>query len=469
MTSVTRKTRVKAVGRMEALAEEDKVRDAVLEILLATGSFTADLYFSKLTAIIAEQLGVHAVLLCELDLSSGSARLVASNLDEAQNREVNDIFGQGLKDQVCELVIERGGVVQNSNARLLFPQDALLKALAAEAIVSVALLSRSRDAIGALLLVHRDALAEAPFIDAVLQYIAPRIGAELERREQDVALRRSEARLRMLTDRSKDVLFYMQVSPGLELQYISPACEGIFGMPPEAMHVGPDVLLQMMLPEEQTNLEASFESRGAEPLLARLELPDGSARWLECHDFAVKSDRLLGVGGSIRDVTRRVEAEAAVRSSEEYLRHLLDSIPDTLLLLRSDGEVLDYVPGEVDAGFGSPDEMKGRNLSELTSPAIAAVLDRITRSATRSRSVKKVQFMVPGDRPRHYDVSCLPFGGESLLLVLRDLTAQKWVEGEKERQALRDRIDERIEERSKANPYGLTYRELAVLSLVVEG
>jgi DNA-binding NarL/FixJ family response regulator len=104
------------------------------------------------------------------------------------------------------------------------------------------------------------------------------------------------------------------------------------------------------------------------------------------------------------------------------------------------------------------------------SPAIVGVLERSMRAGARSQRVQRVQFEVPnGERPRTYDVSCLPFGQGALLLVLRDLTAQKWHEGEEKRQQLRDEIDQRIERPARSNAYGLTYRELAVLSLVVEG
>ena len=70
-------------------------------------------------------------------------------------------------------------------------------------------------------------LPKEDFIGAVLQQLAPRISAELERRQREIAMRHSEARLRLLTDRSKDVLFYFQLSPAAEIQYISPAVENV--------------------------------------------------------------------------------------------------------------------------------------------------------------------------------------------------------------------------------------------------
>lgn len=201
-----------------------------------------------------------------------------------------------------------------------------------------------------------------------------------------------------------------------------------------------------------------------------VNVPDGTTHWVEYRDFSIEDgDEITGIGGTVRDITRRVEAEKALQDRERYMRTLLESIPDTLLLVRLDGVVLDFLPGEVNAGFNNADQVNGRNLKELMPPAIVAVLERMMRASSRSNRVQHVQFEVPGDRSRFYEMRCLPFEQGNMLLVMRDLTAQKWHEGEEQRQRVRDEIDERIEKRSKSNAYALTYRELAVLSLIVEG
>jgi DNA-binding NarL/FixJ family response regulator len=62
----------------------------------------------------------------------------------------------------------------------------------------------------------------------------------------------------------------------------------------------------------------------------------------------------------------------------------------------------------------------------------------------------------------------LPFGTSEVLLILNDFTAMKWQQGEEERHRLRDELDRKVEP-LRANSYGLTYRELAVLQLVARG
>jgi DNA-binding CsgD family transcriptional regulator len=164
-----------------------------------------------------------------------------------------------------------------------------------------------------------------------------------------------------------------------------------------------------------------------------------------------------------------IESEHKIKASEEYVRALLTAMPETVMRLSQDGRILDYVPGEVTVGQVNPAQVIGRNFRELLSLAVVGVLDRTIRAALRSNRPQNVEVEVPGEQHRLYEVRCLPFGGGEVLVVMRDLTAKRWQEGEEERQRLRDEIDYRVEHKTKSNPYALTYREMAVLHLVVEG
>jgi PAS domain S-box-containing protein len=446
------------------------VRDArniATEITLATSHFTGQCYFEELVKNVAAFTGVDCVFVCELALDYERAFLIASHQEYGPKCPDEIALGSGAGERL----LERGDVAYARAVLQQFPADGQLRALDAEALVGTVLRSASQDPIGVIFLVHHEPLPVAAFVDAVLQQLAPRIGAELERRQQETVIERSEARLRLLTDRSRDVIFYYQLAPTIDVLYISPAVETVFGLPQEAFHANPEIIFELLSAEYRTTFQKAFHAGSEQPLIAKINLPDGISRWVEYRVFTVRNDekQVIGIGGNIRDVTDHMEAEETAKRSQRYLQSLLDSIPDTLLLVHSDGEVLDYVPGEVKIELGNPQQVKGRNLKDLMSPAIVGVIERAIRTASRSQRVKRVQFEVPGERAQLIDVSCLPFGDGALLLILRDLTAENWFRTEKDRQRVRDDIDERVENRLKSNLYGLTYRELAVLNLVVEG
>jgi PAS domain S-box-containing protein len=456
----------------EDLAEGDtpissEAKELALRAFLATSGQIGEGFLSRLPAALASELGVHGVYVCEVAFDRERVYPVVTWSDD-KSVERPDHFGES---SVVSVLIEQGSAAHERSAADLYPDDQVLAELKAEALAGAVLRSDSGDALGALLLIHRQPLPECETIKRALELFAPRAAAELQRHQQDVALRRSESRLRFLAERSKDMLFYYQVLPDPRLQWVSPAAEEIFGYPPEAFHANPELVLQLVDPEDRSTFASALVSGSEEPLVARVRRSDGNYRWVEYRDFSVfdAERRLSGIGGTVRDITRRIEVEQSVRASEEYVRALLSAMPETLLRVAADGKILDYVAGEVSVGQGGQNQVIGRNYKELLSLAVVGVLDRTIRAAVRSGRPQRVEMELPGDQHKFYEARCLPFSDGEVLVVLRDLTAKRWHEGEEERQRLRDEIDTRIEHKTRSNPYALTYREIAVLHLVVEG
>jgi DNA-binding CsgD family transcriptional regulator len=130
----------------------------------------------------------------------------------------------------------------------------------------------------------------------------------------------------------------------------------------------------------------------------------------------------------------------------------------------------DYMPGEQGHDLASlRRENIGRHLSEIVPPTLSRPLIRLTKAALRARSLQRGEVEVAEDgQSRVYEVRCVPFDGSEAILILRDFTAVKWHQAEEGHKRLRDELDAKVE-RMRKNAYGLTYRELAILHLVVEG
>ena len=444
-----------------------EAKELAFHVFLAMGGQIGEDFLSRLPRTLVSEFGVHGAYICEVAFDRERMYPVVACFDD-ESIPRPEYLGQG---GVVDALIERGALAQAHSVVEAYPDDAALAGLKAEALVGTVLRSDSGDPLGVLILFHRQPLPECEVMKTALELFAPRAAAELQRHQQDTALRRSEARLRFLAEHSKDMLFYYQVLPSPRLQWVSPAAEEIFGHPPEAFHANPDLVLQLVDPEDRSTFASALASGSEEPLVARIRRADGSYRWVEYRDFSVfdAERRLAGIGGTVRDITRRVEVEQAVRASEEYVRALLGAMPETLLRVAADGKILDYVAGEVPVGQNGQGQIVGRNYKELLSLAVVGVLDRTIRAAVRSNRPQRVEMELPGEQHRFYEARCLPFVDGEVLVVLRDLTAKRWHEGEEERQRLRDEIDSRIEHKTRSNPYALTYREIAVLHLVVEG
>ena len=149
--------------------------------------------------------------------------------------------------------------------------------------------------------------------------------------------------------------------------YSSPACERITGYPPQAFVKDPDLLYHMTLKEDVAAvLEHDKSVKGPKPpseLEFRIRHRDGSLRWLghECYPLFDDSGRFIGRRGSMRDITRRRQAEEAL----ERAQLVLDRIGDMAFWVDSEARFV-YVNDALCRMHGlRRDQLIGRTFLDL--------------------------------------------------------------------------------------------------------
>jgi PAS domain S-box-containing protein len=442
----------------------------LVKVIEATSPYTGEDFFAHLTMELASQWGVELAFVSELLVQADRARVVSASLHGRPFERVE----YNLAGTPCADTVSKGASSFMNSVSVIFPDYEKLVTFRAEGYAGIMLKSSSDDPLGLFGIVDEKPVQDAEAVIALLTRLAPRVAAELEHRQRESALRRNETRFRLMVEKSHDILFYYRLHPSQSFEYVSPAVEEILGYPPEALLANAHVAIQAIHEDDRRHVMRALTTGSEEPVLARLIRPDGGLRWIEYRNFPFYDvdGRLVAVGGIMRDVTRREEAEDALRISEQYRRGLLEAMPDTMFRLDPNGVLLDFVPGEALDDFVLPaGEVIGRNIDEMLPSAFVANARRLIHGSLRSGRLQRMEFEFhtnDGDT-KAYEARCLPFSSRGVLLILRDFTAIKWHEAEPERHRLRDELDTKIEERIRANSYHLTYRELAVLHLVAEG
>jgi PAS domain S-box-containing protein len=165
------------------------------------------------------------------------------------------------------------------------------------------------------------------------------------RREAELALQRSEERLRRSQEFANAGSWDWQIESD-ELHW-SERLPTLFGLPPGSGKGSRDALLQRVHPEDRERAtaaaQACLERRAEYNIEFRAVWPDGSLRWLHEQGDVVRDEygEPLNMLGLAQDITRRKEAELKLQAQHRFLDSVIETIP--LMIFVKDAKELRYV------------------------------------------------------------------------------------------------------------------------------
>ncbi|WP_354698652.1 EAL domain-containing protein [Paraconexibacter sp. AEG42_29] len=170
--------------------------------------------------------------------------------------------------------------------------------------------------------------------------------AVLGARERDLAARDAlDARRRSLFLEQSATDILLLTRPDGTLTYVSPAAQALLGTAPDAL-LG-HTLAALAHPDDRDRLEALVAHLGrtdaAVDITHRLRRADGRWLWVETLLRAVKdpaTGAVMEAQGSVRDVTRRRDAERRLREAELRFRSAFDEAPLGMAVISLEGELL---------------------------------------------------------------------------------------------------------------------------------
>jgi len=163
-----------------------------------------------------------------------------------------------------------------------------------------------------------------------------------ERKQAEDALRESEERYRLLAENTSDLIFIQDMD--LNLTYVSPSVTALSGYTvEEALQLKRE---EFLTPESLKRSTRTFQRYAAlagkgediqVPLIeAEYVRKDGSTFWGELKVKFLKDSEgnLIGIQGSLRDITQRKEAEAALRQKEKELAEQAEQLEEVNTALK---------------------------------------------------------------------------------------------------------------------------------------
>ncbi len=146
------------------------------------------------------------------------------------------------------------------------------------------------------------------------------------RKKAEKKLRQAELAYRTVADYTYDWEYWR--GPDGIFKYISPSCERITGYQAEEFIDNPELLEQIIVPEDRNiwfdhRQEAINELKRGE-VQFRIRRKDGEVCWIEhaCQEILDGQGKFLGSRASNRDITRRKQSEEALIKSQEEAKLL---------------------------------------------------------------------------------------------------------------------------------------------------
>jgi PAS domain S-box-containing protein len=167
-----------------------------------------------------------------------------------------------------------------------------------------------------------------------------------------------------------------------------------------------------------------------------LRSADGAMRGV----LAVVHDASFANPGSTRDILgvfagraaaelQRQRAENALRASEARNRALLETFPDMLFVVDSEGVFLDYHAPDPRLLLMPAEQFLGRRLDEVLPEPLATPIGELLRDTfATGRSHRSVRALTAPIGERTFEYRLLPFGDDRALIIARDITEQRRVE-----------------------------------------
>ncbi|MCH6564229.1 MAG: PAS domain S-box protein, partial [Myxococcales bacterium] len=191
-------------------------------------------------------------------------------------------------------------------------------------------------------------------------------------RERTAELASANQRFRQLAE-NIDAAFWLASPDEKELYYVSPAYETITNRSCESLYADPTSWLEALHPEDRERALAEAQARGPVPhddereSEFRTRRPDGSTGWIWVRSWPVYDAQgaLVGRAGIAEDITERVQADQALRESEEKFRAVAQTAADGIISADADGNIT-YFNTAAESLFGYPAaEVMGRPLTLL--------------------------------------------------------------------------------------------------------
>jgi PAS domain S-box-containing protein len=310
------------------------------EIIKGLNSTYGDEFFNEITLQLNKIIGTDYSFVASVDMAKKTAKTISMVV----NGEIVDNFEYGLIHSPCAVLVNEGVCIYPENICSLFPKDQMLIDMNIEGYLGVALLDSHQETVGIIVALHKTKIQKTEFVRTVFELFSGRISAEMERIEQNHNLEMLNLELAQAQAHAKIGSWKHDLHTE-KLQW-SDEIYRLFGLDTQSKPLLFVDSLKLIHSEDQQLLQAYHDkaiNEGSHYCIdVRLPQHDGTDIWVDVRSETVFDDSgtLIMIRGTAQDITLRKQAEIKIKSNENVLRTLIQSLPDLVWLKDVDGVYL---------------------------------------------------------------------------------------------------------------------------------
>jgi len=278
----------------------------------------------KIAENVSSWLGADCVMVGEIQPDRDTVKVLSMILE---GKQVKD-FIYHLKGTPCENVAEKGFCHYPDDSVRLFPNAKDIIELNIQGYVGTPLRDSRGEVSGILCALSRKPVQLSPSVREILEIIAVKAAAEVERIRIEGELRQSEEKFRSFVENANEIMF--SLSPDGIFTYVSPNCTDWLGHDTSEVIGKPaaDLIHPDDFPKNREDfLETLRTGKRISGTEFRIRHKDGSWRWNSQSISPIRNPEgtIIGIQGISHDITDRKQAEEALRKANDKL-NLLSSI-----------------------------------------------------------------------------------------------------------------------------------------------
>ena len=388
-------------GVDENITERTATQSAFQTIVRSMVGSTGIAALHQITRSVSSWLDVPCVMIGEIQPDNQTVKVLSMLLD---GKEVTG-YSYTLKGTPCEDVAERGFCLYEDNVRQLFPHSKDLVDLNIRGYLGTPMRNSAGQVFGLLCALSRTPFPSVPSMQDIMDIIAVKAAAELERMQMERALTENRQMLGEAMDMAHLTNWEYDVASGMftfddrfyALYGTTTDREGGNLMPVDVYareFVHPDDRHMVYEEAERaiTTIDPGYTARAEHRIIRR----DGEIRYIVVR-IGIKKDaegQTITMHGVNQDITDIWKAEESLRETKEKFRSLVETSPGVIWEVNTQGQ-FQYISPIVKTLLGyEPDELIGESIMVLVIERLQPTVMKILNNFVSSPEVPMQPFEI---------------------------------------------------------------------------